>query len=44
MTQSDACPTGVQVMGLIAAGSGNILYIEFDHEIFSTIILSLPLI
>ena len=30
--------------GSITAGSGNILFVEIDHEIFSTVILSLPLI
>ena len=40
MAQLDARPTGDQeVADLIPAGVGNI-----DHEIFSTVILSLPLI
>ena len=37
--------TGDQdVTGLIPTGSGNILFVEIDHEIFSVVILSLPLI
>ena len=39
------CPTGDQeVAGSTPAEVGNILFVEIDHEIFSTVILSLPLI
>ena len=45
MAQSDARPTGVQkVAGSSPAWSGNILSSGIDHELFSTVILSLPLI
>ena len=38
-------PTGDQeVAGSTPAEVGNILYVEMDHEIFSMVILSLPLI
>ena len=38
-------PTGDQeVAGSTPAEVGNILFVEIDHEIFSTVILSLPLI
>ena len=44
VAQSDAHPTGDQeVVGLIPAGSGN-SFVEIDHEIFPTVILSLLLI
>ena len=54
MAQLDTHPTGDQeVAGLIPAGSGNILLwrlfmkyfqrVSFVHEIFSTVILFLPL-
>ena len=43
VSQSAVRPTGDQgVAGLIPAGSGNIM--EIDHEIFSSLILSLLLI
>ena len=43
--QLDARPTGDQeVVGLTPRRDGNILSWRFDHEIFSTVILSLPLI
>ena len=39
------CPTGDQeVAGSTLAEVGNILSWRFDYEIFSTVILSLPLI
>ena len=42
VAQSDSRPTGDQeVAGSIPAGSGNT---EIDHDTFSTVILSLPLI
>ena len=45
MAQLDARPTGDQdVAGSTSAEVGNILLWRFDHEIFSTAILSLPLI
>ena len=45
MAQLDAHPTGNQeVAGSIPSEVGNILLWRFDHEIFSTVILSLPLI
>ena len=45
MAQLDARPTGDQeVAGSIPTGLGNILLWRYDHEIFSTVILSLPLI
>ena len=38
-------PTGDQeVAGSTPAEVGNILFVEIDREIFSTVILSLPLI
>ena len=38
-------PTGDQeVAGLTPAEISNIFFVEIDHEIFSTVILSLPLI
>ena len=38
-------PTGDQeVVGLTPVGAGNILLWRFGHKIFSTVILSLPLI
>ena len=38
-------PTGAQeVAGSTPAEVGNILFVEIDREIFSTVILSLPLI
>ena len=41
---SDVPPTGDQkVKGLIPAGSCNILFFYIDHEIISTVILSLLL-
>ena len=41
---SDACPTGDQeVAGTISAGSAT-FFAKIDHEIFSTVILSLLLI
>ena len=44
MAKSDACPTGDQEdAGSIPAGSANI-FSWIDHEIFSTVILSLLLI
>ena len=50
--ESDAHPTGDQeVVGSIPAMTGNIFFVVIDHEIFSTdheifsmVILSLPLI
>ena len=43
--QLDARPTDDQeVVGLTPRRDGNILSWRFDHEIFSTVILSLPLI
>ena len=43
MTQSNAGPTGdLEVAGSIPTGSGNTFYVEIDHVIFSTVILSLP--
>ena len=43
--QLDVRPTGDQeVVGLTPADVGNILSWRFDHEIFSTVILSFPLI
>ena len=45
MPALDECLTGDQeVAGLIPVGSGNILLVEIDHEIFSMVILSLLLI
>ena len=45
MAQLDARPTGDQeVAGLTPAEVGNILLWRLSHEIFSTVILSLPLI
>ena len=45
MAQSDVCPTGDQeVAGSVPARSSNISFVEMDHEMFSTIIVSLPLI
>ena len=44
MAQLDARTTGDQVAGSTPAEVGKILSWRFDHEIFSTIILSLPLI
>ena len=46
MTQLDARPTGEQeVTGSTPAGSGNnTLSLRFDHEIFSTVSFSIPLI
>ena len=45
MAQLDARPTGdKEVAGLTPAEIGNIFFVEIDHEIFSTVILSLPLI
>ena len=44
VTQLDAHLTGDQeVVGLTPAGSAN-FFMEIDHEIFSMVILSLPLI
>ena len=44
VAQLDACPTGVQeVAGSIPAWWAT-FFVENDHEIFSTIILSLQLI
>ena len=44
MAQSDARPTGdEEAAGSIPAGSGNSLS-WIDHEIFSVVIFSLPLI
>ena len=37
-------PGDQEVAGSIPAGVGNIFFVEIDHEIFSTVILSLPLI
>ena len=43
VAQLDACPTGDQeVAGATPAGSA--IFFRGDHEIFSTVILSLPLI
>ena len=45
VAQLDALPTGDQeVAGSTTAKVGNILLWRFDHEIFSTFVLSLPLI
>ena len=45
VAQLDVRPTGDQeVAGLTPAKVGNILSLRFDHEIFSMVILSLPLI
>ena len=45
MAQLDVRLTGDQdVVGSTPAEVGNILFVEIDHEIFSTVILSLPLI
>ena len=33
-----------EVAGSTSAEAGNILFVEIDHEIFSTVILSFPLI
>ena len=45
MAQLDARPTGDQeVAGSTPTEVGNILSWKIDHEIFSTVILSLPLI
>ena len=45
MAQLDARLTGDQeVVCLTPAEVGNILYVEIDHEIFSTVFLSLLLI
>ena len=43
MAQSDVRPTGDQIEGSFPAASGNILFLEIDHELFSGVILSLPL-
>ena len=44
VTQWDACRTGDQVMDESPAGVRQHSLVEIDHEIFSTVILSLPLI
>ena len=45
VAQLDAHLTGDQkIAGFIACWVGNILSFRFDHEIFSRVILSLPLI
>ena len=45
MAHSDAHSTDDQdVVGSIPSGSGNISFMEIDHEIVSKVILSLPLI
>ena len=45
MAQFDAHPTGDQeVSGSTPAEVSNNFYVEIDHEIFSMVILSLPLI
>ena len=45
MAQLDARPASDQeVAGSISAGSSNISFVEINQEIFSTIILFLPLI
>ena len=44
VAQLDACPTGDQEVRVPPHWVGNILSWRFDHEIFSTVILSLPLI
>ena len=45
VAQLDVRPTSDQeIAGLTPARVGNILSWRFDHEIFSTVILSLPLI
>ena len=41
VAQSDAHPSGGQVAGSIPTGSGNILFVEINYEIVSTVI-SLP--
>ena len=42
MAQLDARPTGdKEVAGSTPAEIGNIFFVEIDHEIFSTVILSL---
>ena len=45
MAQSDAHPIGNHgVPGSIPTGSSNSSFMETDHEIFSTVIISLPMI
>ena len=45
VAQLDVRLTGDQdIVGSTPAEVGNILFVEIDHEIFSTVILSLPLI
>ena len=45
MAQLGTCPTGYhEVVGSNPTKVGNILSRRFDHEIFSIVILSLPLI
>ena len=42
MAQSDARPTGDQFAGSIPIGSGS--FVDIDHEIFSIVILSFPMV
>ena len=44
MVQLDARPTGDQEVAGSNSRVGNVLSSRFDHEILSTVILSLPLI
>ena len=44
VAQLDACPTGDHEVSGRPLPVGNIHLWRFDHEIFSTVILSLPLI
>ena len=45
VAQSDARPTGDQeVMGLIPANIQQLSFVEIGHEIFSVVVLSVPLI
>ena len=44
VAQLDACPTGDQEVACSAPAGSAISFVELDHEIFSTVILSLPLI
>ena len=44
VAQLDACPTGSQEVAGLRLRSGTISFIEVDHEIISTFIISIPLI
>ena len=44
MAQLDACRTSDQEMGVRSPSSRQLPVLEIDHEIYSVVILSLPLI